>query len=106
MKDRTLVILIILEIFVTVATVVNDLERQKYINEKIQESQTYNMDNKYILLFPEEEETILNNNDDSKTYMSCIDLYRKILKEFYGYEVKYDDSYITTMYMQKQQELL
>lgn len=101
MKDRTLFIIIILEIIITISTVVNDIERQKYINQKIEESQNNNMKDKYILLFPQEEKNILDISDDSNTYISCVDLYRKILNDFYSYEVNYDGSYITTMYMQK-----
>ncbi len=105
MKDRTLVILIILEIIITISTIVNDFERQKYINQKIEESQT-SLNDKYILLFPQEEKNILDISDDSNTYISCVSLYRKILRDFYGYEVGYDDSYITNTYIQKQQGIL
>lgn len=107
MKDRTLVLLIIIEILITIGTVLNNIEGQKYIEQQIEDARNQRASDEVFLLFPQEEETILKcDNGNKNEYKTCIQTYRDILRGFFGYKLQYDDSYISDTYIKKQQGLL
>ena len=107
MKDRTLVLLIIIEILITIGTVLNDIEGQKYIEQQIEDARNQRASDNVFLLFPQEEETVLKcDNGNNDKYKTCIQTYRDILRDFFGYKLQYDDSYISDTYIKKQQGLL
>ena len=102
MKDRTLVLLIIIEILITIGTVLNDIEGQKYIKQ-IEDARNHRASDKVFLLFPQEEETVLKcDNGNNDEYKTCIQTYRDILRDFFGYQLRYDDSYISDTYLKMQ----
>ena len=51
MKDRTLVLLIIIEILITIGTVLNDIEGQKYIKQQIEDARNHRASDRYFYYF-------------------------------------------------------
>ena len=102
MEDRTLVALIIIEILITIGSVVNCIQEQEYMERKFEQLRNGGLNETSIMLFPREEKNVLQKDNKTDCYLTGLQMHQQILRDLYGYDVRDDGSYITTVYLEKQ----